>query len=174
MISTEQQGSLSRHDFNHLLGRVCSISDPEVKRTTFELTFDNIQLGSWTEDEWLNFTQKLFAFHPKVNQIFEMQSGNKRTVLDEWLRWQTIEKADMRDIYEALEAADKVDVAHNAAISVTLELRQAAGRITSECVDVLSECSEQQNDQELEILEEDDEDDEEDDDDDDEDATPTN
>ena len=37
----------------------------------------------------------------------------------------------MRDIYEALEAADKVDVAHNAAISVTLELRQAAGRITS-------------------------------------------
>ena len=52
-------------------------------------------------------------------------------MLDEWLNWQTVEKAKMSDIYEALVAADKVDVAHNAAISVTLELRQAAGRITS-------------------------------------------
>ena len=65
--------------------------------------------------------------------IAPLQNGyiNKRSVLDEWLSWQTVEKANMRDIYEALEAADKVDVAHNAAISVTLELRQAAGRITS-------------------------------------------
>ena len=52
-------------------------------------------------------------------------------MLDEWLNWQTVEKAKMSDIYEALVAADKVDVAHNAAISVTLELRQAAGRMTS-------------------------------------------
>lgn len=52
-------------------------------------------------------------------------------MLDEWLNWQTVDKADMRDIYEALAVADKVDVAHNAAISVTLELRAAAGRITS-------------------------------------------
>jgi hypothetical protein len=46
-----------------------------------------------------------------------------------------------------------VDVAHNAAISVSLELRQASGRITSECVDVMSECSENQN-EDLEIYDE--------------------
>ena len=65
--------------------------------------------------------------------MYAGQNGyvNKRSVLDEWLRWQTVEKANMRDIYEALEGAGKVDVANNAAISVTLELRQAAGRITS-------------------------------------------
>merc|ERR1719193_66866 len=165
MISPDQQmGSLSSHDFNHLLGRVCSISDPTVKLQTFELTFDNIQLGCWTRDEWDKFAHKLLDLHPKANQILENKNGyiNKRSVLDEWLSWQTVEKANMRDIYEALEAADKVDVAHNAAISVTLELRQAAGRITSECVDVLSECSEQPNNEELEILEEEEEDDEED------------
>merc|ERR1719193_638696 len=170
MISPDQQmGSLSSHDFNHLLGRVCSISDPTVKLQTFELTFDNIQLGCWTRDEWDKFAHKLLDLHPKANQILENKNGyiNKRSVLDEWLSWQTVEKANMRDIYEALEAADKVDVAHNAAISVTLELRQAAGRITSECVDVLSECSDQPNNEELEILEEEDEEEEDD-------LTPTN
>lgn len=177
MISPEQQGnvSLSKNDFNHLLGRVCSISDPAVKMQTFELTFDNILLGSWTQDEWQKFTHKLLALHPKVNSFLESKTGfiNKRSVLDDWLSWQTVEKADMRDIYEALEAVDKVDVAHNAAISVTLELRQAAGRITSECVDVLSECSDQPNNEELEILEEEDEEDEEEEEEED-DLTPTN
>ena len=65
------QTSLSKHDFNHLLGRVCSISDPTVKLQTFELTFDNIQLGDWTKDEWEKFTHKLFDLHPKVNTILE-------------------------------------------------------------------------------------------------------
>jgi len=173
MISPDQQTSLSEHDFNHLLGRVCSISDPTVKLQTFELTFDNIQLGDWTRDEWEKFTRKLFHLHPKVNTILENKNGfiQKRSVLDEWLNWQTVEKADMIDIYKALEAVDKVDVAHNAAISVTLELRHAAGRITSECVDVMSECSEQPNNEELEILEEEEEEAEDEDEDV---ATPTN
>lgn len=163
------QQQLSKHDFNHLLGRVCCITDPTVKFQTFQLTFESIQLGCWTKDEWDKFTSKLLELHPKANQIVEDKSGyiNKRSVLDEWLNWQTVEKADMRDIYEALAVADKMDVAHNAAISVTLELRAAAGRITSECVDVMSECSEQANNEELEILEEEDEEGEEE-------LTPTN
>ena len=52
---------------------MCSITDPAVKMQTFELTFENIQLGAWTPDEWHKFTHKLFAFHPKVNAIVEMK-----------------------------------------------------------------------------------------------------
>ena len=71
VFSRLSQGSLSSHDFNHLLGRVCSISDPTVKLQTFELTFDNIQLGCWTRDEWNKFAHKLLDLHPKANQILE-------------------------------------------------------------------------------------------------------
>ena len=54
---------------------MCSISDPVIKMQTFELTFDNIQLGSWTEDEWQKFTHKLFDLHPNVNSILENKVG---------------------------------------------------------------------------------------------------
>jgi len=154
------ENQLSRDNFDHLLNRVCNITDQDLRAQTFDMTFDNILLGEWTRVEWGIFSNRLFKDYPGgVDALFQPQNAYnaKQTVMEKWLEWRTLEKADMRDIYEALEAADKGVVAKNAAVNVTLGLRQSLGRITSECVDVLSECSEQMNEETMDIDDDDDE-----------------
>ena len=65
-----------------------------------------------------------------------------RHVLNQWLTWNGIEKANMTEIFAAFESCDKLDIAHNAAVNVVLALRQRQGRSTSESGSPFSEAEE--------------------------------
>ena len=135
------------------LGRICGITDPEVKREIFDLTFEIIQLGDWTDQDWRQFVQKLFS--DKIGgdkYVVDLQNDLKRKdskfsdivriMLQCWLAVNGIDKADIRKLYEALECCDKLDIAHNAAINVVLVLRHKQGRTESDCTDPFSEYEE--------------------------------
>jgi len=144
---------LSDRKFKVLLGRICGITDPRLKQEIFELTFEVIQLGAWSDGEWQLFVDRLFRRHPETAE--SMASWRRdlvargltfseivRAIMNRWLTWRGIESADMREIYAAFECSGKLEIAHNAAVNVVLALRQRQGRATSDCVDPFSEAEE--------------------------------
>jgi len=144
---------MSNRKFKILLGRICGITDPEVKREIFDLTFDIIQLGDWNDHGWKLFVSRLFAGYAdgdKYSSDLQNDLRSKgvkfpdvvRAVLQSWLTVNGIEKADMMDIYEALECSEKLEIAHNAAINVVLQLRHKQGRTTADCTDPFSDVEE--------------------------------
>ena len=187
-------------------GRICVITDPELKSEIFHLTFNVIELGSWDAEEWRVFVEKLFSGHPDgagfiadlqrhitgkhnilkgvchgtdenskgsmIDRPTRMNGGSNiasdntithfshsedvdqdylgvfrffeviRATMNRWLSWQGVVKAEMKDIYEALEYCDKLDIAHNAAVNAALFLRNKEGRTLSDCLDPFGEAEE--------------------------------